>query len=209
MIESQHRIISPQDRRMMEQEGILFVHSKEELRKYGYNATGQTIELLLGAWTGTPYPDWSLLNGANVLDIGAGSHLNGDNGAPWFARICAVNGANVVIADILPQSEADQKLFESIIDEDIIPSVMSGQLAQLPQLQGRMFEIIHSMNLIGFNPDPGLERELKRQGINLAKFESCLVQQSKDLLTEGGVMYLGQFRGLYKKVKTDTPALSA
>jgi len=180
--------------------GLTFPRSKGELQELGLHTTWLTIETLLEAWTGNYSPDWSVLNGANVLDIGAGSYLNGDHGAPWFARVCAVNGARVVVTDILPQSEVDIKLFEAIIDEDIIPPVLAGQFAQLPQLQGRTFDIIHSMNLVGFNPDPRLEGALNNLGVRLSEFEESLVRQTRALLNTGGVMYLGQlYGGVYRK----------
>lgn len=190
MTELQPRVISPEDRELMERHGILFVRSKDELQEYGYHLVALAIELLLEEWSGISNPDWSLLNGADVLDIGAGSYLNGDYGSPWFARVCAVNGARVVVADMLPQSEADIRLFDEVITEDIIPIVMSRNLAQLSQLQGRQFDIIHSHNLIGVNSDPELETSLKNQGITLEEFERNLAQQLRALLKERGVIYL-------------------
>lgn len=134
-------------------------------------------------------PSWRQLEGVRVLDLAAGScntHYSGATYEPHFSRLCAVNGAEVVAIDIRKQSEHDKMLFQPI-EADLVQLVQEGQLAEIPELSGRRFDIIHSSAFVGWNPDPQLEGRLGTR-TEIAMFEEKLILECTKLLAEGGVM---------------------
>lgn len=137
---------------------------------------------------------WTELNGLKILDLGSGS-VRSFPWLPYFARICSVNGAEVAAIDRFGQSEQDRKLFKSI-REDIVELVADGRLKEV--LNGEKFDIVHSSNFVGYNTDPSIydnyREVLKKRGLKMPfgifEFEDRLVEASKQLVAEGGIIDL-------------------
>lgn len=138
------------------------------------------------------------------MDIGSGSAIAKEFvWHPYFARLCAVNGAKVTALDIRPQSDLDAELFHSI-PVDLIPVVTEGRLAEI--LDEKEYDFIHSSEFVGVNPAGELLALEMNSNFSVPDFEGRLFEQCSDLLAEGGVMYLDQVdekgQGIYytKKV---------
>jgi hypothetical protein len=109
---------------------------------------------------------------------------------PHFSRLCAINGANVVAVDASSQRGLDEAMF-TWAAADLIKVVLGQGLRSLPVLQGKEFDVVHSSDFVGFNPCPTLWSQLFNHGTRVDEFEKLFFQQAGELLTEGGVMYLG------------------
>lgn len=165
---------------------------------------GATLDMLLWKWMGL-HTLWSELRGKHVLDIASGSA--GKNRAryhPHFARLCAVNGADVTVIDINAQGEVDNQLFTSI-QADLVRVVTGPGLQNYPSLVGRSFDLIHSSRFVGANPEPSLDRQLShRRDMSVEEFGVMLLTQCIPLLAEGGIMSLDMIRDhhlvIYRKV---------
>lgn len=147
---------------------------------------------ILETWKGRN-TSWSVLRGLRVLDLASGSGYTrywfGDIWYPQFARLCAVNGADVVAIDSCPQCGLDQQLF-TWAAEDLVAAVIDGGLGSLPVLQGRQFDLINSANFIGANSCPELPHQLSRYHVGFDDYEQRFVDQTAGLLVKGGVMSL-------------------
>ena len=152
---------------------------------------------------------FTVLEGSNILDLASGSEYYRDfflqGWPPFFARLCAVNGANVIAIDICNQTELDQQLF-ACVKLDLIDAVMNSTLGNNPFLEGKNFDIIYCSNFVGGNPVPYLERDLVGVGIKQEGFERKLFSQCSNLLSEGGVMTLDlrdnqNWQKYHKKIK--------
>ncbi|PJE61523.1 hypothetical protein COU87_04140 [Candidatus Roizmanbacteria bacterium CG10_big_fil_rev_8_21_14_0_10_39_12] len=192
--------MSDADRKWMRRNGITFPHNWKEMPPRS-GSTGYILDILLYELFGITDLDFSHFDGLQILDIGAGSHLNRAQAQPTFARTCAGNGARVVVTDILPQSEPDARLFDGVVTGDLITPVLQGRFAQLPEFAGRTFDIIHSSGLINFIPDPMFSNTLDALGIKEDSFARLLTEQAGSMLVKNGVMYLGGY--LYRKIDNE------
>jgi len=191
------------------------------------NASAYAIKEVLSRWKKLEIEqiedlkDWrNILKGVRILDIGSGSvnsnyrDLDGFYRyyMPYFAEIAAINGAEVTAVDIKPQAEYHQKLFTGI-QADIVEQVTDGNLAAIPGLKGKKFDIIASRNFVGVNNTPELDHllllddhiyRIRGELVVIDDFEAKLVQQLEPLLAEGGIIDLGQRRDgkwiFYRKV---------
>lgn len=171
------------------------VRDREEELKSEWKTAGieaSRLNHILETWKGRNTP-WSVLRGLRVLDLASGSGYTRDwFGYIWypqFARLCAVNGADVVAIDSNPQRGLDQQLF-TWAAEDLVAAVMDGGLGNLPVLQGKKFDLIDSANFIGGNYCPELPQQLSRYNIGVDDYEQRFANQAGTLLSEGGVMSL-------------------
>lgn len=192
-----------------ERHGIVIVHDLDEA-KQAYQAGridefcgGAAIRLehIVHTWKGPGAP-WSVLEGAQVLDLASGSvnyQLAGRTFSPDFARLCAVNGAHITAIDLKPQGNPDQQLF-SWAAEDLVEAVMNESLASLPALQGKSFDLIHSSGFVGNNFSPDLTWQLSRYRIGLTDFEKLFVRQAGGLLAKKGIMRLGVADGVCREI---------
>lgn len=133
---------------------------------------------------------WNQLNGMKVLDLACGTEFDtyGRPGYfPYFARLCAQNGAQVIGVDIGYPSENDAKLFTHL-QADIATRVKKGTLVNLPDLAGQEFDIVHSRKFACLSPDPILEKMLKRWNMDTGEFRRLLIDQAKGFLRPGGVL---------------------
>lgn len=158
---------------------------------------GITLGGLIDKWKG-PGTQWSVIKGVSILDLASGSaltkNLRWSRNYPSFSRLCALLGANVTAVDIVDQSQFDQKLFKCVKLDLVEVILKGGGLDQHPEFKSRKFDIIHSLNFIGSNPDPGLLRELASlYWFPYRGFEDSLTKQAASLLEEGGVMFLGSY----------------
>lgn len=136
--------------------------------------------------------DWSGLAGATVLDLGCGSAytprtMHYEGWPPYFAKLCASNGATVYGIDLHDADEFDAQQYIHITT-DLVPWVVGEGLGAIPEIAGLRFDIIFSHLL-----DPGsrdLARVLEKHRIRYAVFRAKLEQQAKALLTPGGILYL-------------------
>lgn len=201
---------SPHVREAMAKDGVIFASSTVEVllsaevgptRHIALIAAGD-IDTLVSKWNGVDekFPSWFPLREARVLDIAAGSVYTTEHVGfrydPHFSRLCAINGAEVVAIDIKIQSESDKMLFRSI-EADLIPLVLEEKLSELEGLQGQQFDIIHSNDFAGRNPDPRLYTRL---GDKLVLFRHRLISECAKLLAEGGVMSLDTVDRLHRPV---------
>lgn len=191
-LQAEHIIIANDSHEFDNKQRTLRCHSWK-----GVNTIAHIVlDLLLSAWKG-PTTTWEALKGTRVLDLGAGSGnsiYKGITGSyicyPQLARICAINGANVVAIDKQPQKGFDRELFEWAA-ADLVDAVLNHDLQNLPILQGRQFDIINSSNFLGANRDPFLQDQTWRKGrMLLEEFSEMLLSQAGKLLTEGGIMDL-------------------
>ena len=137
-------------------------------------------------------PQWSVLKGLRVLDIGSGSMNSASQFMiyyPQFARLCAMNGAKVTAIDNVKQSSFDHTLFREIVT-DVIPSVNEGRFSQVTGLAGEEFDIINSRYFVGWNPDPHVYNRLHNSFKGLAAFESALIEECGKITAENGVVDL-------------------
>lgn len=155
--------------------------------KIAINNTGLDLEVLMKKWKGED--SWRELEGKKVLDLASGSGLGQPQWQPFFARLCANNGAIVTAVDILPQTGSDKKLFHGVIT-DIVKTVMGGRLSQV--VENINFDIIHSSSFVGVNPSPELQERLERLKIREGDFRQALLDQSFGLLSEGGIISLDE-----------------
>lgn len=170
-------------------------------RDFAMNA-GYRINELIRKWKGEKLP-WSCLQGAKILDVGSGSSGNLLT-QPYFARLCAVNGAVVMAIDQGFWSDLDQKLFSSI-SVDIVPYILEDRLVDIEGLDAGSFDIVNSTNFIGSNPDPNIFEGLKRRRQKVPDiyiFENIAAAQMTTLLADGGIVDvdlepMGRFREVY------------
>lgn len=149
------------------------------------------LDLLLIRWKGLN-TQWSKLRGKRVLEIASGSASGKTASGDWyphFARLCAINGADVVALDARPQVGIDRILFTSEV-VDLVDAVLSRGLPSLPVLEGRKFDLIHSANFIGRNCLPQLPEQLSLKGVSLTEYSQALHDQAGSLLADGGIMNL-------------------
>lgn len=166
------------------------------------------LEEILYHWTGKR--DYGPLRGSHVLDLASGSVDSPGNWPPYFSRISARHGANVVALDLHPQSKEDSELF-SWASVDLIEAVCNQTLSSLEILERESFDIINSANFVGFNSPPGLNRQLQRFGLHQDEFEIILLDQLTHLLKEGGIISLDQRNKRFlhiMHVKTDGKLVS-
>src|SRR5476651_2626261 len=104
---------STERKQMLTQKGIVFASSSEEVEALYESETGTwyrslingayQVDRVISRWSQTHIPNWSVLNGAAVLDIASGSAHRWASRAyspdPHFARFCAVSGADVTVID--------------------------------------------------------------------------------------------------------------
>ncbi len=184
----------------MKEQNVIFASNSDEVHEI-FHANNDTdlitnaacLDLMIRKWKriDEQSPSWSLLEGARVLDIASGSCNNNYVFSRWdphFSRFCAVNGAEVVAIDIRAQSDLDKLLFTTV-QADLIPLVQQGRLAEVAELKGKKFDIIHSGSFVGFNPAPDLEWRLGGRDA-LRQFEKQLSYLCVQLLAEGGVISL-------------------
>lgn len=198
-----HIELTPEIKKQLVAEGVVFASNWDELpsagdqlfNQRGILTAGQRLDAVVAKWKGLPQyspTDWSLLHGARVLDIASGSYLSdlvGMTYYPHFARLCAVNGAQVTALDIEAQSITDLMLFQGV-KVDLIPLIIEERLSSLPQLQDRKFDIINCSNFVGRTPLRNLVYELRRRRVNLLSFEWSLLSQCFELIAEGGLISL-------------------
>lgn len=156
--------------------------------KFWAAAAGLNLENLMKKWKGKD--SWGELQGKRVLDLASGSTKDSKY-KPYFARLCAFNGADVTVVDINPQSESDPRI--SGVTADIISAVMGKRLAEL--LDFKKYDVIHSFSFIGFNPPLEVLKRLDELKVADEDFERELFTQAFDLLEEGGVISLGTYTG--------------
>lgn len=196
------REITPELEAELRRQHIIVAHSEAEVREktraikdvlMTADVEASSLELILRRWKGYGTP-WSVLQGMRVLDLAAGSRYSrdffGDAWYPQFARLCALNGAEVLAIDINPQGGFDKELF-TWVSADLVAVVVNGGLQSLPELQGKKFDLINSANFIGHNFCPELPNYLARHRVRMSDFEKYLADQAGELLAEGGAMYLG------------------
>lgn len=178
-------------------EGVIVAHSLDELEEkakglpyyYDINSHGIVLDTMIRKWRGRQ-ESWEVLKGRRVLDIGSGSAIGKEFvWHPYFARLCAVNGAKVTALDISPQSDLDAELFHGIT-VDLIPIVVEGRLAEI--LDEREYDFIHSSEFVGVNPAGELQVLEMNSSFSVRDFEGRLFAQCSALLSEGGVMCLDQ-----------------
>jgi len=145
---------------------------------------GMELESLIKKWKGKQ-DSWSELKGKKVLDLASGSALNPPDWRPYFARICANNGASVTAVDIISQAGSDKSLLHGVTT-DLVSAVMTGRLGQV--VEGVNFDVIHSSSFIGANPSPELQERLERFRIKEGDFRQALLDQSLSFLSEGGII---------------------
>jgi len=167
--------------------GIIVAHSmkdiqnkfNEDLITPGVMRAGGIINGIVKAWKSAE--DWGVLKGARFLELEAGSR-NGKN-KPYSAELAAVNGAQVIAIDELPQTDIDQKLFTDI-QADVIDLVYKGKLANHPDLKGKKFDIINAIEVdeqLEFHPRYWAKR-------NPDDFRATLLNQLKLLLAKDGII---------------------
>ena len=161
--------------------------------KINIDSVGFNLEFLIKKWKGKEN-SWGELKGKKVLDLGSGSALGDPEWQPYFARLCANNGASVTAVDIRHQAESDAKLFKAII-ADMIPYVMQGNLRDL--VGEEKYDVIHSSEFVGVNPAAELQLMAYESNFPLDDFEKKLFNQCIDLLAEGGIIFLDQSGGFY------------
>jgi SAM-dependent methyltransferase len=193
--------LSPFTQKELDYNNAVFATSfpdlKQKAKEYGDRdrwiyAAGANITSLLTAWKGQRDPAWSLLKGAKVLDLGSGANLMRQEGyPPHFARLCAMNGAEVVAIDVRDQSPWDLRLFDGV-KADIAQLVASHRLTTLPNLDGKKFDLINSHGLVGSNPAEGMVTAILQNELILHEFEDKLKTQLEEVLNEQGVMMLGE-----------------
>jgi SAM-dependent methyltransferase len=162
-------------------------HLPPDIRFWAAGA-GLDLENLMRRWK--EKDSWGQLQGKRVLDLASGS-TNDPKFKPFFARLCAFNGADVTVVDINPQSESDPKI--SGVTADIIAAVVEGKLTEL--LGFKKFDVIHSSSFIGFNPPMEVLQKLDELKIAEEDFEKEFFNQTFDLLEEGGALSLGTSTG--------------
>lgn len=107
---------------------------------------------------------------------------------PHFARLCAINGANVTAVDITPQGGYDTRLFTAT-STDLVSAVIADNLPSLPEIADHQFDIIHSSNFVGNMPHY-IMMQLIRLGVGIKEFEGRFFNQAGKLLAEEGIMSL-------------------
>jgi hypothetical protein len=196
------REVTPELGRELIKQQIVVARSSDEARIMG-RAIGNSFDItvdssaiiltdILKAWKGVG-ASWQELKGLRVLDLASGSGNSHDGYGTWyphFSRLCAINGANVVAIDVNPQRGLDETMF-AWAQEDLVDVVLNGGLKSMPILQEKEFDIIHSANFVGTNFFPELPTQLSQHGVSMPDFEKTFAQQAKALLTEGGVIFLG------------------
>lgn len=194
--------MTPELVQAMQEQMIVIAHSKAEAEEKTMdvrtsphttaNLAASSLQDILDIWKGSNTP-WSVLNGTRVLDLASGSgysrDLSGGMWYPQFARLCAINGADVVAIDFYPQRGLDQKLF-TWADADLVNVVLGKGLRSVPVLAGREFDLIYSENFVGVNPYQDLVDRLVHKGIMMRDFEKALLNQAGELLAEGGLLSL-------------------
>ena len=189
--------ITPELKDELNKAGIVVVHDYGDLllksrsleNSVKVRVAGQMLDSLLRHLRGYETP-WSELRGKKVLDLASGSVFSKASFGAWnphFSRLCAVNGARVVAMDINPQGPYDEKLFTGI-KADIVDLVVNIGLPNHPGLQEASFDVIHSQQFVGGDPQPEVLSYLKSLGIDKEGFENKLLEQCGALLTEGGIM---------------------
>lgn len=199
--------------------GIYFVSDKAELEKVcgrdpnlvALKGFGYAIEQFLSDWRGEKGLPWTEMRGVRILDIGSGSdHRKArwkESPPPWFARICAVLGAEVTALDRFPQGYYDEKIFTGLAVE-LVPVVYDGGgISQIPELKGGKFDFIHSSNLVGWNYDPSLLSGLtgqQKSAYSPSGFERRLFGQCAQMLEAGGILDLDEidFKGRNRVYKS-------
>src|SRR5581483_7559848 len=101
--------------------GIIVAHNRDELSSKAKGVPNEFYLITAGADLDDILERWGkqgnwdqVLKGKRVLDLGAGSVNSRYQGRDWtpdFARLCAVNGAQVTAVDINPQGPEDKQLF--------------------------------------------------------------------------------------------------
>lgn len=186
----------------IQEQMIVIAHSKAEAEEKTIdvrtsphttaNLAASSLQGILDIWKG-PNTPWSVLKGKRVLDLASGSGYSRDlSGCIWypqFARLCAINGADVVAIDFYPQRGLDQKLFTSA-DADLVNVVLGTGLKSMPVLAGREFDLIYSENFVGVNYYQDLFNRLTYKGIRMRDFEKAFLNQAGELLAEGGLLSL-------------------
>ncbi len=193
--------ITPQLEELMKHAGIVMARNYGELPDessglpidtiIGLSEAGKDLNLLLGNSSLDRRP-WDELRGKRVLDLGAGSIHSGSflkRYPPCFARICAINGAEVIAIDIHPQGEVDNQLFTGV-RADLVEVVFGKGLQHHPALKDKKFDLIHSSDFVGLNSSPDLDRQLLNENMFIDIFERRLLFQCAILLAEGGIMTL-------------------
>lgn len=194
--------ITPELAAEMHKQMIVIAHSKAEAEEKTIdvrtsphttaNLAASSLQHILDIWKGPDMP-WSVLKGKRVLDLASGSGYSRDlSGCIWypqFARLCAINGADVVAVDFYPQRGLDQKLF-TWADADLVNVVLGKGLKSMPVLAGREFDLIYSENFVGVNYFQDLFDRLVHKGIRMRDFEKALLNQAGELLAEGGLLSL-------------------
>ncbi len=192
---------------VLKSEGIVIAHNITELEDSPWPLkasagivlirAGEDLNRLLQLWWAKPMVNWSALEGKSVLDLASGSALNkekrlsGHIWYPHFARLCAVNGADVTVVDKYLQGEIDRELITEV-QIDLVEYVIHDELSNHPALRNRTFDIIHSANFIGPRADPGLANAIRSNtgGMPQRAFEMLMLKQCVPLLAPGGILDL-------------------
>ncbi|HKC14954.1 MAG TPA: hypothetical protein VKC89_03295 [Patescibacteria group bacterium] len=186
-----------QEPRVLETEQATQAHSREDLAertkdldadtKMFISNAGFDLESLIRRWKGKR-DSWEEIKGKKVLDLASGSAA-ASKWQPYFARLCANNGALVTVVDKLPQVGRDKELFRGITT-DLVLTVMGENLAEV--VGQEEYDVVHSINFIGASPSPELLQELRVLHIKEEDFHMAFSRQAFSLLAEGGVMYLDE-----------------
>lgn len=199
--------LTPEEAEQFKRNRVVIAHSEDEAREKqtalaaaGFKdsspsditSTAFYLEDLLRNWKGRGTP-WSTLKDKRVLDLGAGSiysrDLFGDIWYPHFARLCAVNGAEVIAIDVAPQGPVDKELFTEV-RADLVDVILNEGLPHHPALVGREFDVIFSKSTIGFTFAPRIQFRLENDGIHPQELQMRALEQCSVLLAEGGIMNL-------------------
>jgi SAM-dependent methyltransferase len=144
--------------------------------------------------------DWSDLVGRTVLDLGCGSEMlfpirpgereRSNNWPPYFAYLCASNGAYTVGIDI---RENPYRAAEYIhVVGDLVELVLSGSLELLPETSGIRFDMINCSAMTSFLVAPLLKQRLREIDWDAVMFANYVKLIAYGMLKDGGVLYIDE-----------------
>lgn len=170
--------------------------TSSEIKNHDLTRAAHGIHNLLYYYYGTS--DWGRVKEWRVLDLGCGSRKtprsrNWSGWPPYFCLLCGVNGAETYGIDLYPADKNDAQHYSHIV-ADLVSTIQHDGLPNLPQLSGRLFNIIHSSFLTGSSISYHLEEKLQHARLAPAIFDEKLLEQTANLLVENGILQLEEQR---------------
>jgi SAM-dependent methyltransferase len=126
-----------------------------------------------------------------IADIGCGSDATGWAGEKWppyFARICAANGAKVIGVDIKWSALGKDELYKHIQTDALLPMI-NGELGKLLEVKSGTLDVINCSSLIDLIPNEVRFAE-EYLGVTSKDLQSSFLKESLKLLKEDGVAAL-------------------